>query len=63
MNYITPPPVKDGIPLDLKIAVDEEDNSIYLKISGFENKDDATEYAHYLTESLPLFLFESETKH
>jgi hypothetical protein len=62
-NYITPPPISDGVPLDLKIAVDQDDNSIYLKITGFESFEDANEYAEYLGESLPLILFESDTKH
>lgn len=63
MNYITPPPIKDGIPLDLQIAVDKDDNSIYIKIDGFESYEDADEYAQYLGSSLPLLLFESDVKH
>lgn len=63
MNYITPPPIPDGIPLDLEVVVSKEDNSIYLKISGFEDFDNAEEYGHYLSDVLPLILFESETKH
>lgn len=62
-NYITPPPIKDGVPLDLQVAVDEEDNAIYLKISGFEDFDSAEEYSQYLGEVLPLMLFESDVKH
>lgn len=62
-NYITPPPVTDGVALNLEVLVSEEDKSVYLKISGFENFKDAEEYSKYLGESLPLFLFESDTKH
>ena len=63
MSYITPPPVKDGVPLDLQVAVDEEDNSVYIRIVGFENYEDANEYAAFLGDSLPLILFESDVKH
>jgi hypothetical protein len=63
MSYITPPPVNDGIPLDLQVAVDEEDNSVYVKIGGFNNYEDANEYADFLGKSLPLILFESDVKH
>lgn len=63
MSYITPPPIPDGIPLDLQVAVDPDDHSIYLKIVGFDNHDEAEEYATYLTQTLPLILFESDTKH
>lgn len=62
-NYITPPPIADAIALNLEVIVSQEDNSVYLKISGFEEFNDADEYAKYLGEALPLFLFDSETKH
>jgi len=63
MSYIVPPPIADGTPLDLQLAVDEEDNSVYIKISGFDNHADATEYSKYLGKALPLFLFDSDVKH
>ena len=63
MTYIVPPPLKDGIPLDLQVGVDKEDNSIYIKLDGFEDYESATEYAEFLVNSLPLILFESDTKH
>ena len=63
MSYITPPPLKDGIPLDLQVAVDPDDNSIFIKIAGFDDFDDANEYAEFLGSSLPLILFESDVKH
>ena len=62
-NYITPPPITDGVPLDLQVAVDKEENCIYLKISGFEDHDSAEEYSQYLADTLPLILFESDVKH
>lgn len=63
MSYITPPPLQNGTPLDLIVAIDEENNSIYIKINGFDNYSDASEYAQYLSKSLPLILFESDIKH
>ena len=56
MSYITPPPVKDGTPLDLKVGIDPDDHSIYIKIAGFDTHDDADEYANFLADSLSLNL-------
>jgi len=53
----------DALHLELEILVSEEDNSVYVKFTGFETIDDADEYAIMLQESLPLLLFESEVKH
>lgn len=49
--------------LDMEVVVSEEDNSVYIKLSGFDTTEDADEYAAYLVEALPLMLFRSETKH
>lgn len=51
------------IPLDLEVIVSEEDLSIYVKLSGFEEMEDAENYADYLAENLPFLLFESSVKH
>lgn len=54
----------DGrVELELDVLVSEEDNSVYVKFTGFENISDADAYAEYLVETLPLMLFESEVKH
>jgi hypothetical protein len=53
----------DATKLDLEVIVSEEDNTVYVKLTGFENLEDADQYATYLTETLPLMLFESEVKH
>lgn len=50
-------------PLDVEIIVSEEDMSVYVKLSGFEELEHAEEYAEYLSENLPFLLFESEIKH
>ena len=49
--------------IDLEVLVNEEDNSIYVKFTGFEDITDADKYAEYLADHLPLLLFESEMRH
>ena len=56
-------PNLDALQLGLEILVSEEDNSVYVKFTGFETIEDADEYATMLQENLPLLLFESEMKH
>jgi hypothetical protein len=56
-------PNLDALQLGLEILVSEEDNSVYVKFTGFENIEEADNYANMLQETLPLMLFESEIKH
>ena len=53
----------DALKLDLHVIVSEDDASVYVKFTGFDNVEEADKYADYLTETLPLMLFESEVKH
>lgn len=53
----------NAIPLDLDVFVSEEDNAVYVKLTGFDTIDEADKYADYLVDTLPLLLFESEVKH
>ena len=53
----------NAIPLDLDVFVTEEDNAVYVKLTGFDTIEEADKYADYLVEALPLMLFESEIKH
>ena len=53
----------DALQLELQVIVSEEDNSVYVKFTGFETIEEADKYADHLTEHLPLLLFESEIKH
>lgn len=57
------PPAPGALHLGLEILVSEEDNSVYVKFTGFETIEDADDYATMLQDSLPLMLFESEIKH
>jgi len=51
------------VELALEVGLVEEEKAVYVKITGFENVEDADEYAEYLAEHLPLLLFNSEVKH
>jgi len=56
-------PNLDALQLGLEILVSEEENAVYVKFTGFDNIEEADQYATMLQESLPLLLFESEIKH
>ena len=45
--------------VDIEVFVDETDNSVTVKFSGFTDEEDAEEYAEFLAETLPLLLFET----
>ena len=52
----------ERIPLSLRVGIDEN-NSIHIVLEGFEDEADAEEYAEYLSEMLPLLMFESDVEH
>jgi hypothetical protein len=45
--------------IDIEVVVSEESNDVYVKFSGFDDDEDAEEYAQFLAETLPLLLFET----
>ena len=45
--------------IDIEVAVADDSNDVYVKFSGFEDDEDAEEYAQFLAETLPLLLFET----
>ena len=45
--------------LDIEVAVSNDEPVVYVKFSGFEEMEDADEYAEFLAETLPLLLFET----
>lgn len=49
--------------LDMQVYVNEKDKSIYVKLTGFDDVDDASDYAEYLSKNLPLLLMETEVVH
>ena len=44
---------------DLDLSVMYADDKVYVEIVGFEDSDEAEDYANHLAEVLPLLLFES----
>jgi len=60
-NHVAANP--DALQLDIQVAVDEEDNSVYVKFIGFDAIEDAEEYANHLSKYLPLMLFETDIQH
>lgn len=57
---ITPPSQEELTSLDFEVILSEEDKTVYVKLTGFENLEDADSYAEFLTKNLPLMLFESK---
>lgn len=45
--------------IDIQVAVSDEDSMVFVAFSGFADSEDAEEYAEFLTETLPLLLFET----
>jgi len=45
--------------IDIEVVIGEESPDVYVKFSGFDDAEDAEEYAQFLAETLPLLLFES----
>jgi hypothetical protein len=49
---------RDDIDIEVITTIDEEP-AVFVKFSGFEDEEDAEEYAQFLAETLPLLLFET----
>ena len=45
--------------LDIEVAVSNDEPVVYVKFTGFEEIEDAEEYAEFLAATLPLLLFET----
>jgi hypothetical protein len=45
--------------IDIEVATSSDEPVVYVKFSGFEDMEDAEEYAELLAETLPLLLFET----
>ena len=60
---MTPNANPNDLQLELEVIVSEDDKTVYVKFTGFKEMEDADQYAAYLSENLPLLLFESEIKH
>lgn len=51
--------------LDLNYTIysDDEEKAVYLKFEKFEDTDQIKSFIEFIDQSLPLLLFQSETKH
>jgi hypothetical protein len=45
--------------IEIEVVVGNESPDVYVKFSGFEDEEDAEEYAQFLADTLPLLLFET----
>lgn len=45
--------------IDIEVFIDEVDEAVIVKFTGFEDDEDREEYAEFLAETLPLLLFET----
>ena len=45
--------------VDIEVVVADDSDEVYVKFSGFEDHEDAEEYAQFLADTLPLLLFET----
>jgi len=45
--------------IEIEVVVADDSNDVYVKFTGFEDGEDAEEYAQFLADTLPLLLFES----
>ncbi len=52
---------RDDIDIEVYSAASDVDGQgvVYVKFTGFEDEEDAEEYAEFLAETLPLLLFET----
>lgn len=49
--------------INIEVVVSDEAPEVYVKFSNFETDEDAEEYAKFLSETLPLLLFETTRIH
>lgn len=45
--------------IDIEVVIPEDTDDVYVKFSGFNDREDAEAYAQFLAETLPLLLFET----
>jgi hypothetical protein len=50
---------RDDIDIEVMSTTEEDSPAVYVKFSGFDDSEDAEEYAEFLAQTLPLLLFET----
>ena len=59
MSKTIPPSGVHGA-FDIEVFLNDTEDGVYVMLTGFEEPGDAEQYAEWLTETLPLLLFESQ---
>jgi hypothetical protein len=54
---------RDDLDIEVMSTEDDEEPAVYIKFTGFEDVEDAEEYAEFLASTLPLLLFETTRMH
>jgi hypothetical protein len=49
---------RDDIDIEV-MSTNDDEPAVYVKFTGFDDEEDAEDYAQFLAETLPLLLFES----
>jgi hypothetical protein len=50
---------RDDIDIEVMTAEEDDGATVYVKFTGFNDEEDAEDYAQFLIETLPLLLFET----
>ena len=50
---------RDDLDIEVMSALNDDEPSVYVKFTGFEDAEAAEEYAEFLAGNLPLLLFET----
>ena len=45
--------------IEIEVVVSNDEPTVYVKFSGFDDDEDAADYADFLANTLPLLLFET----
>ena len=45
--------------IDIEIVIGEDSDDVFVKFTGFNDREDSEEYAQFLADTLPLLLFET----
>lgn len=45
--------------IDIEIVIAEDSDDVFVKFTGFNDREDSEEYAQFLADTLPLLLFET----
>ena len=52
-----------AVDLNFNIWTDADKGSVYIKFTGFEDEEQIKQFAEYISDHLPLLLFNSNTAH